>query len=298
MPSPLPSAGFDPHLVTNVYATALAFMAPRTLEPVPVSQLTLWGLHGLTALDPDLVADVSGRQAASADAAATVVIDDRRCRRRRRRRLGRAAARLRRRRGGQFVPRCAAPARKASCRASSTSCSTTSIPIPAMCAPSEAGEDRERRVGQAGAGLHAGAARRGDRRATEAIADGPGALAGIRPGDAILSVDGQPTQGKDAATVAGWIDGPEEHHCRRSGGAAATAASARAELERAMVPPETVFAQRIGDMLVLRVTALQPQHRQPPVARRRAQGFAGPHPAARASCSTCAATAAGCCARR
>ena len=41
-------------LVTSVYATALSFMAPRTLEPVPVSQLTVWGLHGLTALDPDL----------------------------------------------------------------------------------------------------------------------------------------------------------------------------------------------------------------------------------------------------
>ena len=30
--------GFDPHLIANVYATALAFMAPRTLEPVAVSQ--------------------------------------------------------------------------------------------------------------------------------------------------------------------------------------------------------------------------------------------------------------------
>ena len=44
--------------MTNVYATALAFMVPRTLEPVPVSQLTLWGLHGLTALDPNLITDI------------------------------------------------------------------------------------------------------------------------------------------------------------------------------------------------------------------------------------------------
>ena len=48
--------GFDPHLITDVYATALAFMAPRTLEPVAVSQLTIWGLRGLAALDPDLTA--------------------------------------------------------------------------------------------------------------------------------------------------------------------------------------------------------------------------------------------------
>ena len=35
------AGGFDPLLVTNVYATALAFMAPRTLEPVPAWQLTM-----------------------------------------------------------------------------------------------------------------------------------------------------------------------------------------------------------------------------------------------------------------
>ncbi len=51
-------AGFDPHLISDVYATALAFMAPRTLEPVAVSQLTIWGLHGLTALDPELTTDL------------------------------------------------------------------------------------------------------------------------------------------------------------------------------------------------------------------------------------------------
>ena len=50
--------GFDPHLIANVYATALAFMAPRTLEPVAVSQLTIWGLRGLTALDPELTAEL------------------------------------------------------------------------------------------------------------------------------------------------------------------------------------------------------------------------------------------------
>ena len=49
-----PSPGFDPGMTAKVYAAALAFMVPRTLEPVPVSQMTLWGLRGLTALDPML----------------------------------------------------------------------------------------------------------------------------------------------------------------------------------------------------------------------------------------------------
>ena len=75
--------------------------------------------------------------------------------------------------------------------------------------PRDAGEDRERRIGQAGAGLRL--VRRGAAIVVvEAIADGPGALAGIRPGDTIVSVDGQSARGKDAATVTSWIAGPEE----------------------------------------------------------------------------------------
>lgn len=34
-------------LVSQVTATALAFMAPRTLEAVPIGQLALWGLLSL-----------------------------------------------------------------------------------------------------------------------------------------------------------------------------------------------------------------------------------------------------------
>jgi carboxyl-terminal processing protease len=52
------ASGFDRALTGRVYAAALAFMAPRILEPVPVSQLTLWGLRGLTALDPLLSTEI------------------------------------------------------------------------------------------------------------------------------------------------------------------------------------------------------------------------------------------------
>ncbi len=77
--------------------------------------------------------------------------------------------------------------------------------------PRDAGEDREHRSGQAGAGLRLiqrGAGhryRRGHR-------DGPGALAGIRPGDVIVAVDGEATRGKDASVVTNWIAGPEATH--------------------------------------------------------------------------------------
>jgi carboxyl-terminal processing protease len=245
------AAGFDPHLVTNVYATALAFMAPRTLEPVAVSQLTLWGLHGLTALDPELTADqrdgklrlaakdrvlmlrppppesdVNGWASAAADLAAAAVT-------------------------------ASAPARRAGTQGVVQSFFDELFnhldPYSRYVAPRDAGEDRERRSGQAGAGL--GLVRRGNAIVVaEAISDGPGALAGIRPGDIIVSVDNRTTQGKEAPTVSSWIAGPEETMVviawRGRDGRIRSA-----ELERAMVPPETVFSQRVGDMLLVRMTA-------------------------------------------
>jgi carboxyl-terminal processing protease len=41
-------------LAGSVYASAFAFMAPRTLGVIPMAELTLWGLRGLTALDPSV----------------------------------------------------------------------------------------------------------------------------------------------------------------------------------------------------------------------------------------------------
>lgn len=52
---PLSAPGFNAGLTAEVYAAALAFIAPRALDPVTVPQLAVWGLRGLTALDPDLV---------------------------------------------------------------------------------------------------------------------------------------------------------------------------------------------------------------------------------------------------
>src|SRR5882757_4492063 len=48
----LPGGGLDLERLTAVYIDALAFIAPRILDPVPVPQLTVWGLQALTTLDP------------------------------------------------------------------------------------------------------------------------------------------------------------------------------------------------------------------------------------------------------
>jgi carboxyl-terminal processing protease len=53
-PKPGLAAGFDTAAAATVWAAALSYIAPRALEPLTVPQMAIWGLNGLTALDPDL----------------------------------------------------------------------------------------------------------------------------------------------------------------------------------------------------------------------------------------------------
>jgi carboxyl-terminal processing protease len=46
--------GFDAIGAAQVWGAALAYIAPRSLQDLTIPQMTLWGLNGLTALDPDL----------------------------------------------------------------------------------------------------------------------------------------------------------------------------------------------------------------------------------------------------
>jgi hypothetical protein len=52
--------GFAAQLAAIVFASAFKFIAPRTLDPAPISQMALWGLNGLTALDPELKPELGG----------------------------------------------------------------------------------------------------------------------------------------------------------------------------------------------------------------------------------------------
>ncbi len=267
--------GFDPRLITDVYATALAFMAPRTLQPVAVSQLTIWGLRGLTALDPELTAELrdgrlrlstGDREIAAVPPPAEADVNG----------WASAATQLALAAAGASVP-----VRRAGTQGVVQSFFDELFnhldPYSRYVPPRDAGEDRERRVGRAGAGLRL--ARRGPAIVVaEAVADGPGALAGIRPGDTIISVDGKPAQGRDPATVMGWIAGPEETQFSivwrsRDG------RSHSAELERAVVPPETVFAQRSGEALLIQITAFN-RSTGSHLAQAIEQGFANPQPPA------------------
>jgi carboxyl-terminal processing protease len=265
--------GFDPVLVTNVYATALAFMAPRTLEPVPVSQLTTWGLRGLTALDPELNTELRDGKISLVDKNRVLLV-----------RLPPASTDINGWATAAMELAAAAAANSAPVRRAAAQGVVQSFfdelfnhldPYSRYVAPRDAGEDRERRSGQAGAGLRL--ARRGASIViAEAISDGPGALAGMRPGDVIVAVDRQSTRGKDPTTVRDWINGPENTHVvvawrGRDGRLRNT------DLERAMVPPETVVSQRVGDMLLVQVSAFN-RSTDTHLAHAIERGMADPHP--------------------
>lgn len=244
------ATAFDARIATSVYTTALTFMAPRTLEPVPISQLTLWGLNGLAALDPDLSISNQGPVLQLALP-------------------GRVLARV-------TVPQTEDPAAWAALaaqladvawtasarirRAGTTGVITNFFdeifnhldPYSRYVPPREAAEDRARRSGSAGAGLSL-VAEHDRTRVQQVIGDGPGALAGIRVGDSIVAVNGQPTRGVDPITVAGWIEGPEDTRVsiavRGHDGRVRTL-----DIMRVMVPPETVFAQVLRDVLMIRIS--------------------------------------------
>jgi carboxyl-terminal processing protease len=248
-------AGFDQALAANVTAAALAFMAPRTLDPVPISQLTVWGLRGLTALDPQLTAELRDNTLRLSNGEHELIA------------LPPPESEDPTAWANAFaVLSTAAWAASPAVRHAGTVGILQSFfdemfnhldPYSRYVPPGEAAEDRERRSGSAGLGLTL-VARGGGVFVQTAVEDGPGALAGLRPGDRILSVDDQSTRGRDAGTVRSWIEGVEDTSVvigwRGRDGRAHSAA-----LVREMVPPETVFGQMAGDLLVLRITGFNRQ---------------------------------------
>ena len=83
--------------------------------------------------------------------------------------------------------------------------------------------------------------------------NGPAAAAALRPGDRIISVDEKPAAGQQAATVAGWLAGPDGSTVQiawrtREG------RLRQADIVRAVTPPRTVFPARVADMLLLQLT--------------------------------------------
>ena len=223
----------------------------------------IWGLRGLTALDPDLTADTA------ADGSCGSSTRDRSAWPRDRRRPtttstagATAAAQLASAGRGGVAAGAARRHAGRSCRASSTSCSTTSIRIRATCRRARPVRTANVASARPAPACSWSSAVRSSFVA-EVVADGPGALAGIRPGDAIVAVDGQTTQGKDADTVVQIGSPGRRRPASWLTGAVATAAfatcgpGARAWCRRKRVV-RAANRRHAGDA----GHRLQPQHRQ------------------------------------
>jgi len=272
---PAAAAGFDRALTAQVYAEALAFIAPRTLEAVPVSRMATWGLRGLTALDPALV--VSTRD-----------------------------GRLRLIQAGRTLLDIEAPAKEepeawanaAADMASAGSANSLTVrragaqgvvqaffdelfnhldPYSRYIGPADAAEAAADRAGRAGLGITLG--RQGTSIVVRAvIADSPAALGGLRVGDTILAVDGQAARGQDSATVAALIGGIEDSTVTVTW-RGRDQKFVTASFIRALVPPETVFSERSGELLLIRITGFS-ETTDIRLAHSLQEGLAGPRPPA------------------
>jgi carboxyl-terminal processing protease len=247
----LAAPGFDTRLVGRVFSTALAFSAPRVLDKVTPGQLALWGLHGVTALDPALSTDVHGTLVRLNDgnrlvfAAPAPAPDDAAA-------WGRVAAE---------VNAAAFAASDAVRRAGSQALVQSFFdemfnhldPYSRYVPPEPAEAERDKLSVDAGAGLGL-VKQHGAIVVNDVVPDGPAAEAGARVGDEIIAIDGRRVRGASLERVMDLLTGPEGTNLTlRVRGLDDELRSL--PLTLAYVPPESVFSSRDGNLLILRVTA-------------------------------------------
>jgi carboxyl-terminal processing protease len=242
--------GFDQRLVGDVMGAAFGFMAPRTLQAVPLPDFGLWALRGLTALDPRLQPELR-------DGALRLLAPGRVL-------LARAPPAPDDARGwGEAVAQLARAGWDASekLRGAGTQGVLSTLfdelfnhfdPYSRYAAPAEAAAEQARRAGEGGVGVQL-AARGGGIAIQSVLPDSPAAAGGVRAGERLLAVDGAATEGADPADVASLLAGPVGADVtltlRGRDGRARDVS-----LTRALILPRTVTAERAGDLLVLHVS--------------------------------------------
>jgi len=243
-----PARPFDERGLQADLAVALDFIAPRSLEVLGVARLAMGGLRSLPLLDAGLRVERQG----------TALV------------LGRGAAVVLRREApaeGDATGWATAatelvraawdgsePVRQAG-NAGVVSRFFAAMfaeldPYSRYLSPREAGADRVGRAGRAGVGITV-ELRRGVFVVNAIEPGGPAAQAGLRAGDVLLAVDGQPVAGASATAVAALLAGPEATSVwvtTRRGGTTHSVT-----LERSRAASETVMAQRDGRVVVIRM---------------------------------------------
>ncbi|MCW8305497.1 S41 family peptidase [Acidiphilium sp. PA] len=240
---------FDQARAGAVWGAALAFIAPRTLEPLSIPQMAVWGLSGITALDPDLTVQkqagklllygpnrvlFAANAPPPADAAA----------------WGDACA---------AVAAHAFTASPALARAGTEGVIRSFFdelfnhfdPYSRYEAPHEAAEDRAMRLGHAGLGLTLG--RQGSAILIARVApSGPADQAGMAPGMAVLAIDGQTTAGQHLAALQGRLTGKLGSTIRITVRPPKSLPQT-IRLTRGLVPIQSVFGAMDNGIAVIRV---------------------------------------------
>lgn len=239
-------------MVAEVASAALGFMVPRTLEAIPPGQLTIWGLRGLTAIDPRLIAELTPQTLRLTLSGRTILT--------RPPPMGPGGITAWGEAIGQFSRAAwdfSEPVRRSGTEGILRSFFEELFnhldPYSRYATPQEAAEEEGVRYGRAGLGIDIATGRSGFV-VRSVLPASPAAQAAIHPGDVVLEIDGAPLQGADLTAVAALMRGPEGSETsitlRSAGRLVRTIA-----LRRAILAPPTVFAQRQGDLLVIRVSS-------------------------------------------
>jgi carboxyl-terminal processing protease len=241
---------WNEQLVASVYAKAFAFMQPRTLAPIPLADLALWGLRGLTALDPSISPAIGGGKIALYDRGQPVLSMPMP-------KPGDAAgwgslASLFCARAASLSPGIAEAGPGGVVTNFFDELFNHLDPYSRYVAPMS----QETDMPPADLGFTIGL--RGHQAVVTDIAPGgPAFGAGLGVGDRILAIDGVPTRGKDSYTLNGALVG--------QAGSIVTLRVQSAHgrprnlpLHRAAEIPETVFASAEGRMLMLRISGFEP----------------------------------------
>jgi len=200
------SAGFDTALAGRVFAAALAFAAPRTLDPATAQDLSLWGLHGITALDPALATDLRGPRL-QLTSTNRVVLDRVTPARDDAFAWGHLAADM----------EAAAYTQSATLRAAGTQGLIQGFfdemfnhldPYSRYEPPAPAEAERTKLSVDAGAGIGL-IAREHAVVVEDVVPNGPGQQAGLRVGDRIVSIDGRRPRAGQLDRARAWLSGPD-----------------------------------------------------------------------------------------
>ncbi|MCU4161315.1 PDZ domain-containing protein [Acidiphilium sp. AL] len=241
--------GFGTARAGAVWGAALEFIAPRTLEPLGIPRMAVWGLSGITALDPDLtVQEQSGKLLLYGP-----------------NRIIFATAAPQPTDAMAWGDACAAVAARAFAVSPALERAGTEgvirsffdelfnhfDPYSRYEAPREAAQDRAMRLGHAGLGITLG--REGSAVVVARVApSSPADEAGIATGMVVLAIDGAATAGRHLAALQSRLRGPA------GSSIALTVRPARSlpqtvRLTSGLVPTQTVFGSMNENIAMLRV---------------------------------------------